>query len=187
MQVTQTSSQGLKQEYKVVLPAGELAAKLAAQLSEIQAKSQIKGFRPGKAPIGHLKKLYGKSIMSDVLQEAVNDANRKIVEENELRIALEPKIDFPGGQEEVERALTAEGDFSYVVTFETLPKFDIGAFDDISLERPVAEVARGRYREGAAVSRRSCSGIRGQARRGQGREGRQTDDRFHRQARRRAL
>ncbi|KAF0212436.1 MAG: hypothetical protein FD172_1189 [Methylocystaceae bacterium] len=120
MQVTQTSSQGLKQEYKVVLPAGELAAKLAAQLSEIQAKSQIKGFRPGKAPIGHLKKLYGKSIMSDVLQEAVND---------------------PGGQEEVERALTAEGDFSYVVTFETLPKFDIGAFDDISLERPVAEVA----------------------------------------------
>ncbi|MBI5013179.1 MAG: trigger factor [Methylocystis sp.] len=141
MQVTQTSSQGLKQEYKVVLPAGELAAKLAAQLSEIQAKSQIKGFRPGKAPIGHLKKLYGKSIMSDVLQEAVNDANRKIVEENELRIALEPKIDFPGGQEEVERALTAEGDFSYVVTFETLPKFDIGAFDDISLERPVAEVA----------------------------------------------
>jgi len=89
MEVTQTSSQGLKHEYKVVLPAGELAAKLAAQLTELQAKSQIKGFRPGKAPIGHLKKLYGKSIMSDVLQEAVNDANRKIVEDNELRIALE--------------------------------------------------------------------------------------------------
>jgi len=141
MEVTQTSSQGLKQEYKVVLPAGELAAKLAAQLTELQAKSQIKGFRPGKAPIGHLKKLYGKSIMSDVLQEAVNDANRKIVEDNELRIALEPKIDFPGGQEEVERALLAEGDFAYVVTFETLPKFDIGGFDDISLERLVAEVA----------------------------------------------
>jgi trigger factor len=141
MQVTQTSSQGLKQEYTVVLPAGELAAKLAAQLAELQAKSQIKGFRPGKAPIGHLKKLYGKSIMGDVLEEAVNDANRKIVEENELRIAFEPKIDFPGGQEEVERALAAEGDFSYVVTFETLPKFEVGAFDDISVERPVAEVA----------------------------------------------
>ncbi|MGD9545267.1 MAG: trigger factor [Methylocystis sp.] len=141
MQVTQTSAQGLKQEYKVVLPAGELAAKLAAQLTELQAKSQIKGFRPGKAPIAHLKKLYGKSIMTDVLQEAVNDANRKIVDDNALRIALEPKIDFPGGQEEVERALLAEGDFSYVVTFETLPNFEIGAFDDISLERPVAEVA----------------------------------------------
>ncbi|MFO1123847.1 MAG: trigger factor [Methylocystis sp.] len=141
MQVTQTSSQGLKQEYKVVLPAGELAAKLTAQLADLQAKSQIKGFRPGKAPIGHLRKLYGKSIMGDVLQEAVNNANRKIVEDNELRVAFEPRVDFPGGQEEVERALLAEGDFSYVVTFETLPKFEIGTFDDISLERPVAQVA----------------------------------------------
>ena len=60
---------------------------------------------------------------------------------NELRVAFEPRVDFPGGQEEVERALLAEGDFSYVVTFETLPKFEIGTFDDISLERPVAQVA----------------------------------------------
>ena len=141
MQVTQTSSQGLKQEFKVVLPAGDLAAKLGAQLAEMQAKAQIKGFRPGKAPIGHLKKLYGKSIMGDVLQEAVNEANRKIVEDHQLRIAVEPKLDFPGGQDEVERALAAEGDFAFVVTFETLPKFDIGSFDDISLERPVAQVS----------------------------------------------
>ena len=187
MQVTQTSSQGLKQEYKVVLPAGELAAKLAAQLTEIQAKSQIKGFRPGKAPIGHLKKLYGKSIMSDVLQEAVNDANRKIVEENELRIALEPKIDFPGGQEEVERALTAEGDFSYVVTFETLPKFDIGAFDDISLERPVAEVAEDDIEKALQSLADRAQEFEARPEGAQGGEGRQTDDRFHRQARRRAL
>ncbi|WP_036282355.1 trigger factor [Methylocystis sp. ATCC 49242] len=141
MQVTQTSSQGLKQEFKVVLPAADLAAKLGAQLAEVQAKAQIKGFRPGKAPIGHLKKLYGKSIMGDVLQEAVNEANRKIVEDHQLRIAVEPKLDFPGGQEEVERALEAEGDLSFVVTFETLPTIEIGSFDDISLERPVAQVS----------------------------------------------
>ncbi len=140
MQVTQTSSQGLKQEFKVVLPAGDLAAKLAAQLSEVQAKAQIKGFRPGKAPINHLKKLYGKSIMGDVLQEAVNEANRKIVEENNLRIAVEPKLDFPGGQDEVERALAAEGDLAFTVTFETLPQIEVGSLDDIALERPIAEV-----------------------------------------------
>ncbi|PPD45820.1 MAG: trigger factor [Methylocystis sp.] len=141
MQVTQTSSQGLKQEFKVVLPAGDLAAKLAAQLADVQAKAQIKSFRPGKAPIGHLKKLYGKSIMGDVLQEAVNEANRKIVEDNQLRIAVEPKLEFPGGQEEVERALEADGDFAFTVTFETLPAIEIGSFDDIALERPVAEVS----------------------------------------------
>ncbi len=140
MQVTQTLSEGLKQEFKVVLPAGDLAAKLETQLAEMRAKAQIKGFRPGKAPISHLKKLYGKSLMSEVLQDAVNEANRKIVDDNKLRIAAEPKLDFPGGQDEVEKALEAAGDFSFVVTFETLPSFELGSFDDISLERPIAPV-----------------------------------------------
>ncbi len=140
MQVTQTLSEGLKHEFKVVLPAGVLAAKLDTQLNEMRAKAQIKGFRPGKAPLSHLKKLYGKNLMSEVLQEAVNEANRKIVDDNKLRIAAEPKLDFPGGQEEVEKALEAAGDFSFVVTFETLPSFELGSLDDISLERPVAPV-----------------------------------------------
>jgi len=141
MQVTQTLSQGLKQEFKVTLPAGDLAAELDSQLKELQAKAQIKGFRPGKAPTSYLRKVYGRGIMGEVLQEAVNEANRKIVEERQLRIAIEPKLDFPGGQAEMEKALEAAGDLSYVVTFETLPSIEIGAFDDIALERPVSEVS----------------------------------------------
>ena len=141
MQVTQTLSEGLKQEFKVVLPASDLAAKLKSQLAEVRAKAQIKGFRPGKAPIAHLKKLYGKSIMGEVLQEAVNDANRKIVEENNLRVASGPQLDLPEDRETIEKLLEAAGDFAFVVKFETLPTFEIGAFDDISLERPVAAVS----------------------------------------------
>jgi trigger factor len=141
MQVTQTLTEGLKREFKVVLPASELSAKLQSQLDELKSKAQIKGFRPGKAPISYLKRVYGKGIMGEVLQEAVNEANRKIVEEHKLRIALEPRLDFPGGQAEVEKALEAEGDFSYLVAFETLPEIEIGSFDDISLERPVTEVS----------------------------------------------
>jgi trigger factor len=141
MEVTQTLSQGLKHEFKVVLPAGELAAKLETQLVEMRTKAQIKGFRPGKAPTSYLKKIYGKSLMSEVLQDAVNEANRKIVEDNGLRVALEPKLDFPGGQDEVEKALEAEGDFSYSVAFEVLPTIEVGSFDDLSIERLVAEVS----------------------------------------------
>ena len=121
MQVTQTLSQGLKHEFKVVLPVGELAAKLETQLVELRSKAQIKGFRPGKAPISYLKKIYGKGIMGEVLQEAVNEANRKIVEDNGLRVAMEPKLDFPVDQAVIEKALEAEGDFSYSVAFEVLP------------------------------------------------------------------
>jgi len=140
MQVTETSSAGLKREFKVVLQAEELAAKLDTQLADLKGKAQLKGFRPGKVPVAHLKRLYGRSIMGDVVQEAVSEANKKIVEENALRLAVEPRFDFPGGQSEMEKVMEAKGDLAFTVAFETLPKFEVGSFEDLQLERLVADV-----------------------------------------------
>ena len=140
MQVTETLSQGLKRAYKVVLPAKDLAARLDGQLVEMKSKAKINGFRPGKVPVSYLKRVYGKSVMADVVQNAVTEANRKIVEDNGLRLANEPKIDFPTDQAEIEKALAAEGDLSYSVNIEVLPKFEIGSFADIELERLVLKV-----------------------------------------------
>jgi trigger factor len=140
MQVTETSAAGLKREFKVVLQADELAAKLDTQLADLKGKVRINGFRPGKVPVAHLKRVYGRSIMGDVVQEAVTEANRKIVEENALRLALEPRFDFPGGQSEMEKVMEAKGDLAFTVAFETLPKFEVGSFEDVSLERLVADV-----------------------------------------------
>ena len=187
MQVTETSSAGLKREFKVVLQAEELAAKLDTQLADLKSKAQLKGFRPGKVPVAHLKRVYGRSIMGDVVQEAVTEANKKIVEENELRLAVEPRFDFPGGQSEMEKVMEAKGDLAFTVAFETLPKFEVGSFDG--------------PRAGASRRRRAGSGSRAGARPhgepephlyaerggGGGREGRQADDRLRRQDRRRAV
>jgi trigger factor len=140
MQVTETLSQGLKRAYKVVLPAKDLAARLDGQLVEMKSKARINGFRPGKVPVSYLKRVYGKSVMADVVQNAVTEANRKIVEDNGLRLANEPKIDFPTDQAEIEKALAAEGDLSYSVNIEVLPKFEIGSFADVELERLVLKV-----------------------------------------------
>ncbi len=140
MQVTETLSQGLKRAYKVVLPAKDLAARLDGQLVEMKSKAKINGFRPGKVPVSYLKRVYGKSVMADVVQSAVTEANRKIVEDNGLRLANEPKIDFPTDQAEIEKALAAEGDLSYSVNIEVLPKFEIGSFADVELERLVLKV-----------------------------------------------
>jgi trigger factor len=140
MQVTETSSAGLKREFKVVLQAEELAAKLDTQLADLKDKVRLNGFRPGKVPIAHLKRVYGRSVMGDVVQEAVTEANKKIVEENSLRLALEPHFDFPGGQQEMEKVMEAKGDLAFTVAFETLPKVEIGSFEDVELERLVADV-----------------------------------------------
>ena len=140
MQVTETSSQGLKREYKVVLPAQDLASRLDAQLNDLRGKARINGFRPGKVPVAHLRRLYGRSIMSDVVQEAVNEANRKIVEDNDLRLATEPKLDFPEDGKGVADVLEAKGDLAFTVALEVLPRFEVGSFDDIEVERLRADV-----------------------------------------------
>ena len=151
MQVTEISAQGLKRQYKVVLPAADLASKLDAELNEMKGKVRINGFRPGKVPAAHLKRLYGRSLMGDVVQNAVNEANRKIVEDNNLRLALEPKVDLASDQAEVEKAMEAKGDLAFTVELETLPKFEVGSFDDIDARAP------GRPMSTTPRSRRPCS------------------------------
>lgn len=139
MQVTETLSQGLKREYNIILSAEDLGQRLDSQLAELKNKIRLNGFRPGKVPVAHLKRVYGKSIMADVMQEAINEANKQILDEKGLRLAQEPKVELPKDQETIEAALQARGDLSYTVALEVLPKFEIGAFDDLALERPVAE------------------------------------------------
>jgi trigger factor len=118
-----------------------LRHRLDGQLAELKDKVRLNGFRPGKVPVAHLKKVYGKSIMADVVQEAINEANKQILDEKGLRLALEPKVELPEDQAAIEATLQAKGDLSYKVALEVLPKFEVGTFDDIALERPVTEVS----------------------------------------------
>src|SRR6516164_2075749 len=140
MQVTETLSQGLKREYDISLPASDLADKLNGQLAELKAKVRINGFRPGKVPVEHLRKVYGKSVMADVVQEAIAAANKKIVDDNRLRLAREPKIELPADKAAIDAALEARGDLNFKVALEVLPVFEVGDFSQLALERPIADV-----------------------------------------------
>jgi trigger factor len=140
MQVTQTLSDGLKREFKVVLPAKDLADRLAAQLEDLKDKVQIKGFRPGKVPASHLRRVYGRSVMGDLVQELVNEGNRKIIEEHKVKLAMQPEIIFPEDKEKVEAIMEARGDLEYSVKVEVLPEISVGDFSGITVTREVAEV-----------------------------------------------
>jgi trigger factor len=140
MQVTETLSQGLKREYDISLPASDLAEKLNGQLADLKRKVRINGFRPGKVPVEHLRKVYGKSVMADVVQEAIADANKKIIDENKLRLAREPKVELPADQAVIDAALEARGDLNFKVALEVLPVFEVRDFSEISLERLTADV-----------------------------------------------
>jgi trigger factor len=139
MQVIETLSQGLKREFKVVLTAADLETRLVDGLDGLKDKVKINGFRPGKVPPGYLRKMYGRSVMSDVLQNAVNEANQKISADNAIRFAMEPKVRFPDSKEEVEAAMDAKGDLAFTVVVEVLPKIEVADHSDVSLTRLVAE------------------------------------------------
>jgi trigger factor len=140
MNVTETLSQGLKREFQVVLNAADLKTRLDDGLQGLQGKARINGFRPGKVPVGHLRRLYGRSVMADVVQNAVNEANQKIVADHGLKLAFEPQIKFPENKDEIEAAMEAKGDLAFTVALEVLPKIELADLSDVALTKPVAEV-----------------------------------------------
>lgn len=140
MEITETSNEGLKRTLKVVVGADELGQRFTERLGEIKDRVQLKGFRKGKVPVPHLKKVYGRSLMAEVLQEAVKEASDKALADRDERPAMQPSVSLPEDQEEIEKVLAGEADLSYSLTFEVLPKIEITDLSALKLERLVADV-----------------------------------------------
>lgn len=141
MQVTETSSTGLKRELKVVVGQGELSERFTSRIDEVKDQVQIKGFRKGKVPISHIKKLYGRSLMAEVVQQAVDESSRKAVTDRNERPAHQPNIQFTEDKDEIERVIAGQGDLAYTMSFEVLPSFEITDLSTLKLEKEVAEVS----------------------------------------------
>jgi trigger factor len=141
MQVTETLSDGLKREFKVVVPLQELDQRLNERLSTLKDEVRIKGFRPGKVPVSHLRRLYGRSAMAEIVQNTLRDVAKQTLDERGERAATPPDYQLPEDQAEADKILTGQADLSYTMTYEVLPKVALGDFKKISVERPVVEVA----------------------------------------------
>lgn len=140
MQVTETLNEGLKRKLAVVIPASDLNERLGARLEELKDKANIKGFRPGKVPMTHLKKVYGRSAMSEVMSDAINATVGKALDDRSERAATQPKIDLPEDQQTINQVLDGQADLSFDVTYEVLPPVTVMDLKTIKLEKPVVEI-----------------------------------------------
>ncbi len=95
MQVTETLAEGLKHEFQISVPASDLDAKADARLVDLKDKVRLNGFRPGKVPVSHLKKVYGRSVMAETIDQTIRDTNSQIFTERGFRLATEPKVTMP--------------------------------------------------------------------------------------------
>ena len=127
MQVTETLADGLKREFKVVVPAADIDRKIAERLTRLAASARLPGFRPGKVPTTILKKRYGSSVMGEVLEQAVTDSSAETIRSRGLRPAMQPKVEI---------AKFSEGeDLEYTMALELLPEIEPVNFSALQLEK----------------------------------------------------
>jgi len=120
MQVTEIVNEGLKREFAILVPRADLEAKVDGKLAEIKDKVQLKGFRPGKVPMAHMKKTYGKSVMGEIVDETINEATQSAVAERNLRPAQPPKVELTAKAEDL---LAGKTDLTFNVTVDVMPEF----------------------------------------------------------------
>ncbi len=137
MQITETVSEGLRREFKVVIPQNDLDSKLNTRIEEMKPRMNLKGFRPGKAPSSFLKKQFGKSMMGDIVQEAVNESSQKTITDNSLKPAAPPKVDLVS---DVEQVMNGKTDLEFTVKVDLMPDFDLTDVSKLKVEKLVGDV-----------------------------------------------
>jgi trigger factor len=141
MQVTETGSDGLTREFQVVVPASDLAAKAEARIDTLKGQVKINGFRPGKVPASHIKRMYGRSVMAETIENAVREANAKIVTDRGFKLVRDPKVTLPDDQNAVEQLMEGKSDLAYTVAIEIMPPIELADFKGIKVEKLTAEVS----------------------------------------------
>jgi trigger factor len=140
MQVKETVTDGLKHEFQISVPASDLDAKAGARLVDLKDKVRLNGFRPGKVPVSHLKKVYGRSVMAETVEQTIRDTNSQIFTERGFRLATEPMVTMPTEEKAVDDILTGKSDLTYTVSIEVVPPIQLADFKSFSVEKPVVDL-----------------------------------------------
>lgn len=147
MQVIETLAEGLKREIKVVIPAKDMEQQMNERLADAKDKVRINGFRPGKVPVAHLKKMYGKSIMAELVNEIVRDRPSAILSQRGEKSATQPSIKMTEDEAEAEKILSAQADLEFTLSYEVIPPIELQPTKGIKVTREVVEVSEDEVNE----------------------------------------
>jgi len=134
MQIIEKSGEGLSRVYGVTVPAKFLSEKLEAKIAEIRPQMKLKGFRPGKVPALHVKKMYGRSLMGEIIDQAVSEGRDQALNGANLRAAASPDIQLSS---DIDKVLAGESDLAFDLSVEVMPEFTPIDPATVSLTRPV--------------------------------------------------
>ena len=144
MNIKEVSTEGLAREVQVTVAAADLAGKLENRIDSIKGQVQLRGFRPGKVPVAHIRKTYGEQLMGEIIQETINESSQKMLSDRDERPAMQPEIKLVGEAEEI---IKGTADLVYDVTYEVIPPITLADFSKLKLEKPVVDVDDARVDE----------------------------------------
>ncbi len=136
MQVTEKSGEGLSRIYGVLVPRTDLGQRLEARIAEIAPQLNLRGFRPGKVPPAHVRRLYGRALMGEVVEQTLNETSQKVLDERQLRVASQPDLK---PESDMEQVLSGKSDLAYELAVEVMPEFEPLDPAKLKLTRPVHE------------------------------------------------
>ena len=132
MQVTLETTSGLGRRMHITVPSEQLESEVEAKLKQAANQVRIRGFRPGKVPLREVRRRYAASIRQEVGSELMQSSFAEAVQEQKVSPAGVPQIE--------DITIESGKDLEFTAVFEVLPEVVTGSFEDISVERPVAEV-----------------------------------------------
>ena len=132
------TSEGLSRMYKVSVPAADLQKRLTDRIEEIRPQMNLKGFRPGKVPVAHVRKMYGKSIMSEVIEAVVQETSQKAIADADVRPAGQPEMHM---ESDMEAVMDGKADLAYHMHIDIMPDFEPTDIKKLTIKKPVAEVS----------------------------------------------
>lgn len=156
MQFTERRAEGLLRVYDVVVPATELQQKLNDKIEEVRPRVRINGFRPGKVPASHIRKLYGPSMMQDIINEAVQSSTKESLERAKARPASEPNLEV---KSDIGQVMAGQADLQFELSLEIIPDFEPADLKSIKIVKPIAAVSDAQVEEALAELARGQRGF----------------------------
>jgi len=138
MELIESQAEGLSRVYRVVASAADLQARLAAKIEEVRPKMRLNGFRPGKVPPAHIRKLYGPSMMQDIINETVQKSTQEGLARENVRVASEPR---PELESDINQVIAGQQDLAFKLHVEVMPEFTPADVRSVSLVKIVAPVS----------------------------------------------
>ena len=133
MQVTVETVSKLERKMRITVPASEVSEKVEVKIKQAAGQVRIKGFRPGKVPIREVRRRFGPGILQEVSSEIMQQSFAAAVDQQSLKPAGMPEIN--------DVVMELDKDLSFSALIEIFPEIKLGAFEDISVSKPVAEVS----------------------------------------------